>query len=172
MNQEIGIALSALGGSLLTYLGLRAQLRDARRKDAAAAEARYEEKQRQLSTAELTYMVKLQEMLVESGQRLMLAQAEHTQREIVLEREKYHAEEELKREQLKLQHVEVEHKQSIQVLTVLNQDQDLEIRKYIAHQDLFMKEISRLNKILEDNGIPVVSTLPKALFRKREENDD
>lgn len=145
MSQElltIGVAaVSGITGSVLTYLATRAQLQYSARKDRR-------DTARQLEVAEYDYLVKIQDMLVDSAQRLVAAQADHTQREIALEREKYKAEEELR-------YAQAQYKQAVQMSDTLSMDQDLEIRKCAAEKEALEIEVRRLSKLLIQHSIPI-----------------
>ena len=157
MSQELGTALIAAGalivGSGLTYLGLRSQLKESRKQN--------EKKMSQeLNAAQLTYLEAMQEKLGEMGQRLISAADEHTRTVIGLERDKYRAEEKVRTSMLETERIAERQKEQLMELRMLSDDQDLEIKKYLAKEELLKGEIRRLNDLLIMNGIPSTGGTP------------
>lgn len=137
MSETILIALigaaSAAGGYVVSYLTTKRT------------------EQRQANTAELNYMVRLQEMLVDGARRLTDAGTVHAQQLLKIEREKYCVQEDLR--QLKAEY---------ERCLIYTKDQENEIAVYIAEQKLFEQEINRLNGILKEFNVPIVEfILPK-----------
>lgn len=139
MSNEIAIALIGVSGVLcgagLTYLGLRNQIQENRRKDASQS-------QHDSVAAELSYMAKLQEMLSAAGDKLVAAEAEHHEREVVLERAKYIAEETLKQANL-------DHERTLREERRLNSEQNDEIVILTARLKAKEVEVDDLRKRTE-----------------------
>lgn len=137
MSETILIALigaaSATGGYIVSYMTTK-------RHD-----------QRQANQAELNYMVRLQEMLVDGAKKLTDVGTTHAQQLLKIEREKYCAEEELRQ-------VKTERLNCLAYCT----DLENEIQVYRAEQKLFEQELNRLNGILKEFNVPIIEfKLPK-----------
>lgn len=130
----------AVFGAAMTYLGLRSQILENRRNSKLQSS-------RELGAAELSYMERLQEMLVQAGQTLLNAEEEHHATAIVLERAKYVAEEAFKHQEKEyaeaVKHREREHAQVIRDERRFAEEQHEEILRLQA-------EIKRLELVNAD----------------------